>query len=176
MDIAIATEVPIAKNLTGSHLSSAPLYAALREDDLRARGDSVALRDLGGKGWAVFAKRVHPHIYERLFKSVERQGIQVKGVQHIMTVQEALPLVANQDCVSFVTQATARVAGHEGIVLRPIRDEEFLLHTALIMRAENDSRLVNSFVRAYIKPFQRKSPQSEGVAGRPAAGLRGSHP
>ena len=154
VDLAIVTEAPVPHNLTTSSLSSAPLHAVL-----------------AGKSWVVFAKRAHPLVYDRLFGIVERGGIMVKEVQHILTAQEALPLVAEQGYISFVTQSTAMCTQYPGVVFRPIRDKELVLQTSLIMRAENDSRLVNSFVRAYLKTFQRKEPQSERlqneVARRP---------
>jgi DNA-binding transcriptional LysR family regulator len=161
VDLAIVTEAPVPHNLTTSPLSSAPLHAVLNEDDPLAQQESVSVRDLAGKAWLVFAKRAHPLVYDRLFGIVEREGITVKEVQHILTAQESLPLVAEHGYISFVTQSTAMRTRYPGVVFRPIRDKELFLQTSLIMRAENDSRLVNSFVRAYLKTFQRKAPQSE---------------
>ena len=157
VDFAIVTEVPVPQSLTSSALIEAPLHAVLNEDDPTAKEESVSIRDLADKSWAVFSKKAHPLMYDRLFGIVKREGINVKEVQHVLTAQEALPLVADQDYVSFVTQSTARRTQQAGVVFRPISDEEMLLHTSLIMRADNDSRLVNSFVRTYLKTLQRKA-------------------
>jgi LysR family transcriptional regulator, benzoate and cis,cis-muconate-responsive activator of ben and cat genes len=157
VDFAIVTEVPVPQSLTSSALIEAPLHAVLNEDDPTAQEESVSIRDLADKPWAVFSKKAHPLMYDRLFGIVKREGINVKEVQHVLTAQEALPLVADQDYVSFVTQSTASRTQQAGVVFRPIRDEEMLLHTSPIMRADNDSRLVNSFVRTYLKTLQRKA-------------------
>jgi LysR family transcriptional regulator, benzoate and cis,cis-muconate-responsive activator of ben and cat genes len=157
VDFAIVTEVPVPQSLTSSALIEAPLHAVLNEDDPTAKEESVSIRDLADKSWAVFSKKAHPLMYDRLFGIVKREGINVKEVQHVLTAQEALPLVADQDYVSFVTESTASRTQRVGVVFRPIRDEEMLLHTTLIMRADNESRLVNSFVRTYLKTLQRKA-------------------
>ena len=157
VDFAIVTEVPVPQSLTSSALIEAPLHAVLNEDDPTAKEESVSIRELADKSWAVFSKKAHPLVYDRIFGIVKREGINVKEVQHVLTAQEALPLVADQDYVSFVTQSTASRTQRAGVVFRPIRDEEMLLHTTLIMRADNESRLVNSFVRTYLKTLQRKA-------------------
>jgi DNA-binding transcriptional LysR family regulator len=175
VDLAIVTEVLVPRTLISNPLGAAPLHVVLNEDDPKAQQDSVSIRDLADKCWAVFSKKVHPLVYDRLFGIVEREGIRVKEVQHILTAEEALPLVAEQDYVSFVTQSTASRSQQAGVVFRPIRDEELLLHTSLIMRADNESRLVNNFVRTYLKTFQRKGPQLERLQNGASGQLRRSH-
>ncbi|WP_213804995.1 LysR family transcriptional regulator [Granulicella sp. dw_53] len=164
VDFAIATEAGTPRSLTNTPLTSAPLYVALSEDDPRALNATVALQELTDKCWAVFSKTVHPILYERIFEIVSRQRINVKEVQHILTAQEAYPLILEQDCITFLTQSTALRAREDGIVFRPLRDEELVLHTSLFLRADNDSRLVNSFVRSYLRALRNKGSQLQRLA------------
>jgi hypothetical protein len=104
----------------------------------------------------VFARRVHPKVYDTLFETAKMEGVYVQEIQHIMTVQEGLPLIVHHNCAAFVTHSTARGTTHEGVVFRPIEQEVLHLKTSLVIRADNRSRLVNDFARTYIRQFQRK--------------------
>ena len=158
IDLAIVTEVPDFRSVSSTPLVRAPLHVVLRIDHPASRKERISLRDLGSMCWAVFARRVHPTVYDTLFETAKMEGVDVREIQHVMTVQECLPLVVQHNCAAFVTQSTARRTVHEGVVFRPIHEEVLHLQTSLIIRADNRTRLVNDFARTYIRQFQRKSP------------------
>lgn len=158
IDLAIVTEVPDFRSVSITPLVMAPLHVALRIDHPASRKEQISLRDLGNMCWAVFARRVHPKVYDTLFETAKMEGVYVQEIQHIMTVQECLPLVVQHNCAAFVTHSTARRTSHEGVVFRPIQEEVLHLKTSLVIRADNRTRLVNDFARTYIRQFGRKPP------------------
>jgi DNA-binding transcriptional LysR family regulator len=161
LDAAIVTEVPETKGITQVPLASAPLHIGLRESHPAAKLDRVHLRDIGDANWAMFAKRVHPLVYDTLFRVVEQEQVKIKELHHFMSVNEAIALVTEQDCIAIVTASASRQLHHQGVVFRPLEHAAFRMHTSLIMRADNNVRLVNGFARAYLKHHQTKPVQKD---------------
>ncbi|MEO6804839.1 MAG: LysR substrate-binding domain-containing protein [Edaphobacter sp.] len=161
LDMAVVSGLPETRGITQVVIASTPLHVGLRENHPAAHLDRVHLRDLSGSCWAVFVKRIQPHVYRTLFQIAEEENVDIGELHHIMSVQEALPLVSEHNCVAFITESTARRTYCEGVVFRPLAEGAFLLQTSLIMRGDNQSRLINAFVRSYLKQFQRKAPQRE---------------
>lgn len=161
IDMAIATAVPETKGVTQVLLRTTRLHVALPETHPSAHSEYVHLRDLSGIRWALFAKQVHPWLYESVLKIVADESISVAETQHFMTAQEGISLVADHDCVALLTDASAGDLKHDGVVFRPLNDETLLLRTVLLIRTDNASRLVNNFAKTYIRQFKRKGPQRE---------------
>ncbi len=162
LDMAIVTSVPETRGITQVRLQTTRLHVALPEGHPAARRKQVHLRDLAGTRWAMFAKHVHPWLYDSVGKIVEQEGIPVAGVQHIMSAPEGLALVVDQQYVAFITEASARQPGRDTIVFRALEDEALLLRTALILRGDS-ARLVDNFARTYVRQFERKAPQRESA-------------
>jgi DNA-binding transcriptional LysR family regulator len=173
IDLAMVTEVPAFRSVSMTPLVTAPLHVALRSDHPANTRERISRRDLGNMCWAVFARRVHPHVYDTLFETAKMEGVYGQEIHHIMTVQECLPLVVQHNCAGFVTRSTAHRTAHESVVFRPLEEEALHLNTSLVIRADNRSRLVNDFARTYIRQFQRKLPRRDEVSIDlpPAAGV-----
>jgi DNA-binding transcriptional LysR family regulator len=172
IDLAMVTGVPAFRSVSMTPLVTAPLHVALRIDHPASTRERISLRDLGNMCWAIFARRVHPNVYDTLFETAKMEGVHGQEIQHIMTVQECVPLVVEHNCAGFVTRSTAQRTSHDSVVFRPLEEEALHLKTSLVIRADNRSRLVNDFARTYIRQFQSKLPRRDekGSIDLPPAG------
>ena len=70
-------------------------------------------------------------------------------------------LVSEHVGVAILTKPTARSLHADGVVVRPLSDTSLWFETSVIMRAGDDSRLVNEFVRSFLRRYapQRLPPK-----------------
>ena len=81
------------------------LHVALRDDHRAAIKEQVSVLDLDNDCWGHFACRAHPKVYERLMDLARTHRVHSPELQHIMSVQEALPLVVDHGCIAFLSQS-----------------------------------------------------------------------
>lgn len=74
-----------------------------------------------------------------------------KDIRHLTAPEEAFPLVEEGNCVAFVVKAGALLLSRNGVTIRPLAELALTLRTYLASRADNESKLVNEFVRAYMR-------------------------
>lgn len=87
--------------------------------------------------------------------------MKVKELHHFISVREAIPLVSEHDCITIVTASASRHLHHQGVVFKPLEHATLLMRTSLFMRADNSSKLVNGFARAYLRHRQNKPVQKD---------------
>jgi hypothetical protein len=78
-------------------------------------------------------------------------------------------LVSDHVGVAILTQPTARGFHAEGVVVKPLSDTSLCFETCVIMRADNDSRLVNEYVRMFLRKYalQRLPPERTELSMSP---------
>src|ERR1700722_6959841 len=102
-----------------------------------------------------------------------REANAPKQAHNVIAPQEAIDLVSDHAGVAILTQATARGFHVDGGIVKPLSDTSLCFETCVSMRADNDSRLVNEYVRVFLRkytpqrlpPTQVKSSQSARVLG-----------
>jgi hypothetical protein len=62
-------------------------------------------------------------------------------------------LVSDHVGIAILTQPTARGIIADGVVLRPLSDATLCFETCVIMRTDNGSRLVNEYVRMFLRKY-----------------------
>jgi hypothetical protein len=93
--------------------------------------------------------------------AARREGIAPKRAHDIITPQEAIHLVSEHVGVAILTKPTALGCRAEGVVVKPLSNESLSFKTCVILRKEDDSRLVNEFARSFLRryAYQRRPPQ-----------------
>lgn len=93
--------------------------------------------------------------------TARRESIVPKHAHDIITPQQAVELVSEHVGVAILTKPTARTLHADGVVVKPLSDTSLWFDTSVIMRADDQSRLVNEFVRAFLRKYapQRLQPQ-----------------
>jgi len=131
----------------------AQLYAALPEAHPAAHKKRLVLHDLAKDEWILFAKRVHPRLYEAIMDTARRASIAPRHTHDVMAPQQAVDLVSEHAGIAILTQQTARNVHADGVVVKPLSDPSLCFQTCVIMRADDDSRLVNEYVRMFLRKY-----------------------
>jgi len=153
VNLALVTAPPQHSQITAVPFAPAQLYAALPETHPAAHNERLVLQDLAKDKWILFPKRVHPLLYEVVMDTARRESIAPKHAHNVIAPQEAVDLVSDHLGVAILTQPTARGVHADGVVVKPLSDTSLCFKTCVIMRADNDSRLVNEYVRMFLRKY-----------------------
>src|ERR1700722_14229348 len=161
VNLALVAETPQHSRITSVPFAPAQLYAALPEAHPAAHKERLVLHDLSKDKWILFPKRVHPLLYEAVMDTARRESIAPKHAHNVIAPQEAVDLVSDRLGVAILTQPTAQGFHSDGVVVKPLSDTSLYFETCVIMRADNDSRLLNEYVRIFLRKYapQRLPPK-----------------
>lgn len=151
LDLALVAHPDLSPRLTTTKITEAPLHILLAEEDPLALQRRLRLEDLSGKRWIMFDRRAHPALYETVFDHAHRGNIEPHGLHHVMSAEEAGQLITRGGGVAFLTKTGALRVAHNGLVARELDEEDLCLDVHLAARADDKSKLVSEFFRAYVK-------------------------
>jgi DNA-binding transcriptional LysR family regulator len=151
LDVALVAWPPEGAALTLVEIAQAPLYVALPEWHAASGLEQVMISDLANDHWVVFNKRVHPLLYDAILERARAHGITPKEIHHIVTPEEAVRLVLEHAGIAFMSKATAISNRQSGVVMKPLGEGQLLIKTYLALRANESSRMVNEFARAFLR-------------------------
>jgi len=167
LDLALTTGVPENSRLTFLKLADHPFYIAMSRTDTLAARREIQLSDMHNRNWVLFARPVSPHLYESLQHQAAKAGIGSFELHHVMSADEAVPLILEHSGLAFLTRAGAWRIARDGITIRPLAEQNLRVVTHLTARADNKSRLITEFVKAtgrklesVRKPVQARLPLS----------------
>jgi DNA-binding transcriptional LysR family regulator len=146
LNLALVTAPPENPRITAAAFARTHLYAALPQTHAAAQKEDIALQDLAGDEWILFARRAHPVVHDAIMDAAQREGITPRHVHDIHTVQQAVHLVSEHVGVAILTKPTLDVTA-QGVVVKPLSLAPLWFETCVIIRADDDSRLTNEFVR-----------------------------
>ena len=173
VNLALVTAPPPDAQITAVPFAPAPLYAALPETHPAAQKETLVLQDLAKDEWILFAKRVHPLLHEAIMDTARSESIAPKHAHDVIAPQEALDLVSEHLGVAILTEPQARSLHVDGVVVKPICDASLRFETCVIMRADDDSRLVNEFVRMFLRKYApQRVPPKQTESSPPAKLLK----
>jgi hypothetical protein len=92
-------------------------------------------------------------VHEAIMDAAQRESIVPKHAHDIITPQQAVELVSEHVGVAILTKPTARTLHADGVLVKPLSDTSLWFDTSVIMRAGDESRLVNEFVRAFLRKY-----------------------
>jgi DNA-binding transcriptional LysR family regulator len=95
-------------------------------------------------------------IYDAITETASKEGIPMRQAHEIMTAQQASYLVSEGAGVAILPKQSVLGPRVSGIVVLPLSDPSLCFETCLIMRRDNDSKLVNEFARAFLRKYVRK--------------------
>jgi DNA-binding transcriptional LysR family regulator len=131
-------------------LSENPLHILLPRGHVLSSRDSLSLKDLRDERWIIFQRRIHPLLYEGIMKRAREEGFHPKGIDHILYPDEAEHLLLASRGVAFVTKANASKLTSDRLIAKPLDEQTLCLDEWLAARADETSRLVSEFVRAFV--------------------------
>ncbi|HZQ20311.1 MAG TPA: LysR substrate-binding domain-containing protein [Terriglobales bacterium] len=156
LNIALVTAPPEDPQITKVPFARTSLYVALPRNHRAARKEHVTIRDLKGDDWVLPGKNVHPIIHDAILRAAQLAGIAPKDAHDVMTAHQAVHLVSEHVGIAIIPKPAVSQFHEEGVVLKPLSDPRLWFETCLIMRAEESSRVVNDFARAFLRQFSPK--------------------
>ena len=84
-------------------------------------------------------------------------GVRPREIHHVTSAEQATYLIHHHGAVAFLTQIGAWRIARDGLTMRPLADDELVLKTALVTRADDRRPLTSQFVRAAMRKLQDKS-------------------
>ena len=161
LDLAIITEPSENPLLTLVALGTNPIYVAMPAEHASARQSRVGMEDFGNVGWMIFPRKAHPAIYDRVFEAARQEGVSPVELHHYVAPQEAVQLISENFGVAFMSKGAALQVESATIAIRPLTDKPLQVTSYLVLRADQSSRLVNEFGRAFLKRVLPKSKIAE---------------
>ena len=169
VNLALVTAPPQDAQITAVPFAPAPLYAVLPENHPAAHKERLVLQDLAKDEWILFAKRVHPLLHEAIMDTARRESIVPKYAHDVFAPQQAVDLVSEHLGVAILTLPTASGFHADGVVVKPLSDASLCFETCVIMRADNESRLVNEYVRMFLRKYAPHRLPPKQVKSSPTA-------
>jgi DNA-binding transcriptional LysR family regulator len=165
LDLALIANPGSNKKLTMTKVIESPLYVVLPENSALASQTFVTLRDLSEETWILFERKAHPAMFDSLLRRAQEEGITVRDGLKFLSAEEAAQFVSEHLGVAFMTAVGARRIAERGAVVRPLADPELKVTVCLASRADNKSKVLSEFVRAFMRrasqvftPVQMKLP------------------
>jgi DNA-binding transcriptional LysR family regulator len=153
LNLALVTAPPENPRITAAAFARTHLFAALPQTHAAAQKVDIALQDLAGDEWILFARRAHPVVHDAIMDAAQREGIVPKHAHDIHTIQQAVHLVSEHVGVAILTKPSLDVTA-QGVVVKPLSVGPLCFETCVIIRADDDSRLTNEFVRSFVRRHQ----------------------
>ena len=150
LDLAFIARLADNPRLSAVKLTEAPLHIALSEDHPVARKQTVRLKDLAGNRWTVYDRRIHPSLYDTIMGLAQFEGIEYRGIHHVMSAEEASQILLKSGGIAFLTRADALRIARQGLIAKPLDEEALRVDIHLVARADNTSKLVSEFVRTFV--------------------------
>jgi DNA-binding transcriptional LysR family regulator len=178
VNLALVTAPPEDTQITAVPFTMAPLYAVLPENHPAAHKGSLVLQDLAKDEWILFPKRFDTVVFEAIMEAAQCGSIAPKHAHDVIAPQQAVELVSEHLGVAILTQPSATGFHADGVVVKPLSDTSLCFKTCVILRADNNSRLVEEYVRMFLRKYapQPATKAGEIVAVRPSLGLENANP
>jgi DNA-binding transcriptional LysR family regulator len=163
LDMALIANPGSNKKLTTSKVSEAPLYVILPENSRFAEKEVVTLADLADQTWILFERKAHPGMYDAILRQAEKDEIVIKDGLKVLTAEDAAQLVSENLGVAFVSMAGALRVQQSGATVRPLANKSLQLEVFLASRADNASKVVSEFARAFMRRIEMVKKPPQGV-------------
>lgn len=154
LDLAFITHPLNNPRLSTTKIMEAPMHVLMSEDNALANRQKLKLSDLTPDRWIVFERQVHPPLYEALMQGAQAARVEYKGLDHVMSAEEASHLVRRHGGFAFLTKAGALRVAHHGLIAKPLNEDYLSLDVHLAVRADNESKLLSEFVRSFMKKLK----------------------
>jgi DNA-binding transcriptional LysR family regulator len=154
LDVALLTPGVLTPKLNVLEIARAPFYVVLRENEELARKYEIRLIDCHQRNWIFFGRHLHPLLYDTVMSHVKAEGVVPGEVHHVTTAEEAAHMVTQYNALAFYTRSGSWRIARNGLTMRPLSANELNFNTALVVRADDRTRLVSEFVRASIRKLQ----------------------
>jgi DNA-binding transcriptional LysR family regulator len=150
LDVALITQPESNAKLTMTKLAETQMHIVLPSNHFLASKNGVTLTDLRDERWIIYQQRVHPLLYERIMRRVRDENIHPKRIDRILYADEAEQMLLANRGVAFLTKASALKLHGDRLIAKPLNEPSLCVDEWIVARADDPSRFVSEFVRAFV--------------------------
>ncbi len=150
LDVALITQPESNARLTMTKLAETPMHIVLPREHVLSAKETIKLTDLRDERWIIYQQRTHPLLYERIMRRMKEESIHPKRIDRILYPDEAEHLLLANRGVAFLTKANALKLNGDRLIAKPLDESALCLDEWIAARADDQSRLVSEFVRAFV--------------------------
>lgn len=157
LHIALVTAPPTEAKLTSVPFAETRLCAVFSDAHPAAPKEQVILEDFANDEWILLPRNVNTAIHDTILETAARTGIPFRQAHGVINAEQAFYLVSERAGVAILPRPSSPGAPAGGVVVRTLCDPVLSFETCLIMRRDDDSKLVNQFARAFLRRYVRKA-------------------
>jgi hypothetical protein len=105
--------------------------------------------------WILCPKRFEPVVFDAIMEAAQSGSIPPKHAHDVIAPKQAVELVLEHLGVAILTQPSATGLHADGVVVKPLSEKSLCFKTCVILRADNTSRLVDRYVRMFLRRCKR---------------------
>ncbi len=160
LEVALMIASPELPQLTQVEVAASPLYVLISETSPLAVRRTLRLRDLDEVSLVLFARQMHPTLYDAIDERAKSSGIVRGQLHHVTCAEQAAQLVFKTGGAAILNKHGAWRVAMDGLTLRSLEEPDITMRTVLAVR--NDaSRLVSELVRATVRKLRQLSAPSQ---------------
>jgi DNA-binding transcriptional LysR family regulator len=162
LEVALMIASPELPLLTQVEVAASPLYVLISETSPLAVQRTLRLRDLDEVPLVLFARHMHPTLYDAIDERARSSGVVRSQLHHAACAEQAAQLVFRTGGAAILNKHGAWRVAMDGLTLRSLEDPDITMRTVLAVR--NDaSRLVSELVRATVRKLRQLSAPSQAT-------------
>ncbi|MGA9686846.1 MAG: LysR substrate-binding domain-containing protein, partial [Candidatus Sulfotelmatobacter sp.] len=123
--------------------------------------------------WILFPKRFDPVVFDAIMDAAQSGSIVPRYAHDVIAPQQAVELVSEHLGVAILTQPSATGFHPDGVVVKPLSDASLCFNTCVILRADNSSRLIEEYVRMFLRRYSSPRLPPKHVKLSPSAQVLG---
>jgi len=99
----------------------------------------------------LFPRKANPIIYDHVIEASRQAAASPVELHHCVSPHEAVRLISENFGVAFMSRGAAEQIRSSQIAVRPLSHKALEIASYLVLRADQSSRLVNEFGRAFLR-------------------------
>ena len=156
LHLALVTAPPSDAKLTTVAFAETRLCVVFSDTHAAAAKEQVTLEDFANDEWILLPRNVNATIHDTILEMAARAGIPFRQAHGVINAEQGFYLVSERAGVAILPMPSISGVPAPGVVVRPLCDPALSFETCLVMRRDDDSKLVNQYARAFLKRYVRK--------------------
>jgi DNA-binding transcriptional LysR family regulator len=156
LHLALVTAPPTDAKLTAVPFAETRLCAVFSDTHAAVQKEHVSLQDFAHDEWILLPQNVNTAIHDTILETAAKTGIPFRQAHGVINAEQAFYLVSQRAGVAILPRPSTVGTREGGVVVRTLSDAALSFETCLIMRRDDDSKLVNQYARAFLRKCVRK--------------------
>lgn len=151
LHIAIVSTPSEDDLLTCVPFSATHVYAILPAHHPANERERLVLQDLANDPWILPSRRFYGRIHDKILETAQHHEISRNTAYEVITAQQAAWFVSEEMGVAIVPRSLTIESLPDGVVSKLLYDKPLSFEACLVMRSNEDSRVVNQFARTFLR-------------------------